>query len=501
MSANPSFDTIILNDEDLFACSNQIETIIPRKMLRRIFTSLTWFDYERGKLSQTDCYDRLVAEFGRSTEDIHSAITKTRESLRLHEDLVTLLLELKQQSNGKLRVFTMTNLSVPDCQELKHQLNWSIFDRVFTSAEAGERKPHLGFYKYVIEAGTIDSRRTIFVDTEAESVLTARSLGLYGMVLSRDNITEMRRSLHNLLGNPVARANRYLERTAGNLQSVSDTGVVLKENFAQLLILELTGNKYLSSILLVIAFEIHVRLRNLVDIVEYPRAWNFFHGKGVLTTESYPFDFDTTAVALTVLERDKEVIKSVMDEMLEYIDSDGIILTYFDRRRGQRIDPVVCVNVLNLFYKFHRESEMRPTLEWIKSVLRNRAYLDGTRYYANAECFLFFVVRLLLSTDNVALHGDLTPLLKERLQERIGIPGDAAQLAMRIIACASVGLRDDLDLSALLKFQCEDGSFELSWTYRYPSSGIKIGNRGLTTALAIKAIESAKSLKPMIATV
>ncbi|KAK7008124.1 alpha-D-glucose-1-phosphate phosphatase YihX [Favolaschia claudopus] len=494
MSANPAFDTIILNDEDLFACSNQIETIIPRKTLRRIFTSLTWFDYERGKLSQTDCYDRLVAEFGRSTEDIHSAITKTRESLRIHEDLVTLLLELKQQSNNRLRVFTMTNLSVPDCQELKHQLDWSIFDRVFTSAEAGERKPHLGFYKYVMEAATIDSRRTIFVDAEAESVLTARSLGLYGMVLSRDNITEMRRSLHNLFGNPVSRANRYLECTAGNLQSVSDTGVILKENFAQLLILELTGNK------------------NLVDIVEYPRAWNFFHGKGVLTTESYPFDFDTTAVALTVLERDKEVIKSVMNEMLEYIDSDGIVLTYFDRRRGQRIDPVVCVNVLSLFYKFHRESEMRPTLEWIKSVLRNRAYLDGTRYYANAECFLFFVVRLLLSTDNVALHGDLTPLLKERLQERIGIPGDAAQLAMRIIACASVGLRDDLDLSALLKFQCEDGSFELSWTYRYPSSGsfgtsnnnhfsIKIGNRGLTTALAIKAIESAESLKPMIATV
>jgi hypothetical protein len=48
-------------------------------------------------------------------------------------------------------------------------------------------------------------------------------------------------------------------------------------------------------------------------------------GKGQLTTEEFPFDLDTTSLALTVLKRSKEIAESVMDEMLEYVDPDGII--------------------------------------------------------------------------------------------------------------------------------------------------------------------------------
>ena len=45
----------------------------------------------------------------------------------------------------------------------------------------------------------------------------------------------------------------------------------------------------------------------------------------MLTTEIFPFDLDTTSVALTVVKRDEEVVHSVMDEMLEYTNPDGII--------------------------------------------------------------------------------------------------------------------------------------------------------------------------------
>jgi uncharacterized protein YlxP (DUF503 family) len=44
-----------------------------------------------------------------------------------------------------------------------------------------------------------------------------------------------------------------------------------------------------------------------------------------LTTEDFPFDVDTTSIALTVLKRDQAVANSVMDEMLQYVDPDGII--------------------------------------------------------------------------------------------------------------------------------------------------------------------------------
>jgi len=65
--------------------------------------------------------------------------------------------------------------------------------------------------------------------------------------------------------------------------------------------------------------------RNLVSLVHHEREWNFFQEKPVLTTEVFPCDLDTTSIALTVTGCSKEVISSVMDEMLEYIDKDGIV--------------------------------------------------------------------------------------------------------------------------------------------------------------------------------
>lgn len=123
-------------------------------------------------------------------------------------------------------------------------------------------------------------------------------------------------------------------------------------------------------------------------------------------------------------------------------------------------------------------------------MLDNRAYLQGTRYYETAECFLYFISRLLASSvGDQELHALLKPLLKERVKERIGTEGDALAIAMRLAVCNYVGLRDDVDLLTLLQMQCEDGGWPEGWIYKYGSSDIKIGNRGLTTAMAIRAVE------------
>jgi hypothetical protein len=129
-------------------------------------------------------------------------------------------------------------------------------------------------------------------------------------------------------------------------------------------------------------------------------------------------------------------------------------------------------------------------------VLEHRAYLDGTRYYETAECFLFFTSRLLRNTDDPSLHLTFVPILRERILERAGAPGDALALAMRVLAGVVVGLRMERDLAALLPLQCEDGGWGPSWIYKYGSSGIKIGNRGLTTALALNAIAALDESHP-----
>ena len=144
---------------------------------------------------------------------------------------------------------------------------------------------------------------------------------------------------------------------------------------------------------------------------------------------------------------------------------------------------------MTLFYTYGRGNELHATLKRVYEVLLNRAYIEGTRYYESAECFLYSVSRLLASSNDPDLHLMLKSLLADRVQERIGADGDALALAMRILACAFLGIRNEIDVRALLPLQCEDGGWEIGYIYKYGSSGIRIGNRGLTTAFAVKAVQ------------
>jgi len=101
------------------------------------------------------------------------------------------------------------------------------------------------------------------------------------------------------------------------MPSITNTGVVLHEIFSQLLIQEATGE------------------RDLVEFVEHPRLFNFFQDNyGVLTTEDFPYDLDTTSVGLSVCTHvDALTEHSLMDEMLTYRNADGIAQIYFDHKR------------------------------------------------------------------------------------------------------------------------------------------------------------------------
>ena len=53
-----------------------------------------------------------------------------------------------------------------------------------------------------------------------------------------------------------------------------------------------------------------------------------------MTSEVFPSDLDMTSIGLTVSNHvDYETKMSVMDEMLAYVNKDGIIQTYFDSSR------------------------------------------------------------------------------------------------------------------------------------------------------------------------
>jgi len=295
MSQPPKYTAIVFDlGNTLFNVSFKSRTSIPSSTLRRItLGSNAWFNYEKGLLSENECYSRVAAEFDLDKNELRRAFDAARDSLQANEKLFTLIHELKAESNGQLRVFAMSNISARDYEVLREKpADWPVFDQIFTSSDVGERKPNLGFYRHVLKAANVDPASVIFVDDQFENVFSARSLGMHGIICKTPEALE--RDLRNLFGDPVKRGREFLRRNAGHLYSTTQstdkrfTSVEIKENWSQLLILELTGDRY---VLLTSSYRVYLNvfLRSLVNFVEFPGKWNFFQGgtSFVLTLHHY----------------------------------------------------------------------------------------------------------------------------------------------------------------------------------------------------------------------
>jgi FMN phosphatase YigB (HAD superfamily) len=152
LSSPAPYSAIILDLGDvLFSWSAETKTSISPKTLKRILESPTWYEFEKGLVSQDDCYARVSQEFDIPASEIAKAFQDARDSLTPNNQLITLIKELKARS--LLTVIAMSNISQPDYEYLRTKPgDWSIFDHVFTSAAAGERKPNIGFYQHVVSS-------------------------------------------------------------------------------------------------------------------------------------------------------------------------------------------------------------------------------------------------------------------------------------------------------------------------------------------------------------
>ena len=251
-------DNIIFDLGDvLFTWSANTGTSVSPKTLHSILRSSTWFEYEKGNLGEEEAYGLAAAEFSLDASEVGAAFCAARDTLQSNPSMIALLRELKE--NSDIRLFAMSNISAPDWEVLRHKgrpEDWALFEHVFTSAAARERKPNLGYFRHVLESTGIDPRRTAFVDDKLENVVSARSFGLKGIVFT--SFDEVARELRTLVRNPIIDGEKYLRDHAKEMKSVTSTGVVLEENFGQLLILEVTGDP------------------SLVDYIKYPRLTNFF---------------------------------------------------------------------------------------------------------------------------------------------------------------------------------------------------------------------------------
>ena len=223
----------------LFTWSPDTTTSLPAKMIRNIISSAIWMEYETGRIGEDACYHQVAQHFSIAASEVAEAFSQARNSLQPNNAMISFIHELKKASQGAVKVYAMSNVSKEDYAVLSTKLaDWSVFDRVFTSGHAGMRKPELSFYHYVLEETELAPEEAVFIDDKMENVLAARSLGIRGVVF--DHSSTVTRTLSNIFDDPVRKGYKYLYRNAKQFDSITDSGIVVPENFAQLLILDAT---------------------------------------------------------------------------------------------------------------------------------------------------------------------------------------------------------------------------------------------------------------------
>lgn len=220
----------------------QKDTAVHPKKLKQIMSSDIWHDYERGRyLSADECYRAVEKRFGVKASDLDSAMTSARSSLQPASITLDYLTDLLKRHEA-LRIYGLTNTPRPEegsVQSIAQQ--WPIFDRIYTSGSLDMRKPDICSYESVLREIGLPAEAVLFVDDSQENILAAQSIGIQTILFQTHE--QMYREIENHFGNPVSRGKEFLASNAKSLDSISDNGITIHDNFAQLLIVDLTGNE------------------------------------------------------------------------------------------------------------------------------------------------------------------------------------------------------------------------------------------------------------------
>lgn len=216
----------------LFTWSAKTKTTISARKLKEILSTPVWYSYERGEITRDTCYELSSQKFSIPASEIAEAFAQARASLQPDHAIVAFLCELKKDPS--IKVYAMSNIGAEDMEELASKMDWELFDRVFTSAGAGTRKPEPQFYRKVLEQINLTSDQVIFIDDKEENIQAAQGLGIRGFVFGESTVQTLREMFHS----PVGKGWRYLFQHAKQCDSITTSGVAFADNFAKLLIVD-----------------------------------------------------------------------------------------------------------------------------------------------------------------------------------------------------------------------------------------------------------------------
>ncbi|ROV96135.1 hypothetical protein VSDG_05107 [Cytospora chrysosperma] len=221
----------------LFTWSASTKSPIPARLLKDIRSTSIWQSYDRGEITRDVCYQLSAERFSLVASDIAEAFAQARGFLQPNPSIVSFLHELNNYPS--IKAYAMSNIGKEDFEDLGPSIDWSLFDRVFTSSAAGMRKPDPQFYRYVLDQISFTGDEVVFIDDKEENIRAAHSLGIRGYVFEKSTIQILREALER----PIARGWGYIYENANQCDSITNSGLAFADNFAKLLIADTLKNK------------------------------------------------------------------------------------------------------------------------------------------------------------------------------------------------------------------------------------------------------------------
>ena len=466
------FDSVVFELNDVFLLSPEDSQVDKRtKGIRYdVITSLAWSRFEKGLIDFEECRRQILAKFDFSQDEVADAV-ESAVSWRVSPWMLALAAELESSHT----IYAVGNLPRPVLDGLKRSIApLNIFKDIFVSSKLNERLPHPAVLTKALDAAPLDPSRTLYIGSNVDNVITARSFGFYSIKCGRDPRQCVRHALQ-ICREPIVKAKAWLKSNAGHLDLKTSLGITVKDAYMQYCILDATKDK------------------SLIYYDPDERLFSWYYGPVPKGLAQFPPDVDCNSMAYSVFDHlDDETREGVMDQILQYVDSGGILQGYLSDDKV-RVDILMCVNGLALFHEYGRGHQLPATEEWIFKVLSTRAFRDGTHYYPSPDVFLYYVSRLLRKAPN--LRQRFGPVLRDCVLERMEADGDALAIAARLIAAARCGIRSDHNLDKLLALQKEDGSWEAGVIYQFTRVSGVAWHQGLTVALALVAIEEWEHLR------
>lgn len=232
-----------LGDVLAFHSGRGLNLPVPAAQFRHILDSPDWHAHECNQLGRDECFARLASKFGVEAAAMAETVRLLSGTLTFNERLLALVRHLKAGAGGRLKVYLASNITAVDWELFRPTVaGWHVFDGVYTSFELGARKPDRAFYqRLAAAAGIEDLSSALFVDDKSLNLVTARILGMH--CLQFDETENVITELKTAFGEPVRRGEAWLRAHAGTMWSGTQTGIVLHDRFAQLLLLEITKDR------------------------------------------------------------------------------------------------------------------------------------------------------------------------------------------------------------------------------------------------------------------